>query len=91
MTSELLILQEKADAQYMIAGWRRQWSDGGEISSGLPRYLIDKFGARRIGEFSHEVSKTCYPFQVPGTHDTYRPVSVEQRRTGRGCSLSTTF
>ena len=73
MTSELLVLREKPDAHYMIAGWRRQWSDGGEISSGLPRYLIDKLGARHIGEFSHEVSKTCYPFQVPGTHDTYRP------------------
>ena len=73
MTSELLDLREKPDARYLIAGWRRQWSDGGEISSGLPRYLIDKFNARHIGEFTPVVSKDCYPFQVPGTHDTYRP------------------
>ena len=73
MNSELLILREKPSAQYMIAGWRRQWSDGGEISSGLPRYLIEKFSARQIGELGPEVSKMCYPFQVPGTHDTYRP------------------
>ena len=73
MTDDMLILHEKPDVQYMIAGWRRQWSDGGEISGGLPRYLIDKFGARRIGELGAEVSRMCYPFQVPGTHDIYRP------------------
>ncbi|MCH7606137.1 MAG: hypothetical protein IH962_03180, partial [Chloroflexi bacterium] len=73
MSNELLVLQEKPPAKYMIAGWRRQWSDGGEISSGLPRYLIRKMGAKRIGEMTPEVSKMCYPFQVPGTHDTYRP------------------
>ena len=73
MTDDMLILHEKPDVKYMIAGWRRQWSDGGEISGGLPRYLIDKFGARRIGELGNEVSRMCYPFQVPGTHDIYRP------------------
>ena len=73
MTDDMLILHEKPDVKYMIAGWRRQWSDGGEISGGLPRYLIDKFGARRIGGLGNEVSRMCYPFQVPGTHDIYRP------------------
>ncbi|HHX63874.1 MAG TPA: PAC2 family protein, partial [Chloroflexi bacterium] len=34
---------------YMIAGWD-QWADAGEISSGLPRYLIEHTGARKIGE-----------------------------------------
>ena len=73
MTDDLVILREKPEAKYMIAGWRRQWSDGGEISSGLPRYLIDKLGAREIGEFGPEVGKLCFPFQVPGTHGAYRP------------------
>lgn len=73
MTDDLVILREKPEAKYMIAGWRRQWSDGGEISSGLPRYLIDKLGAREIGEFGPEVGKMCFPFQVPGTHGAYRP------------------
>ena len=73
MADELLNLQSTPGARYLIAGWRRQWSDGGEISSGLPRYLIDKMQARRIGSMGAEVSKLCYPFQVPGTHDTYRP------------------
>ena len=73
VTGSLVILREKPEAKYMIAGWRRQWSDGGEISSGLPRYLIDKLGAREIGEFGPEVGKMCFPFQVPGTHGAYRP------------------
>ena len=73
MPSEPAIFWEKPLSQYMIAGWRPQWSDGGEISSGLPQYLIDKLGARKIGEMGNRVSTMCYPFQVPGTHDAFRP------------------
>jgi len=73
MPDELLNLDSNPVAKTLIAGWRRQWSDGGEISGGLPRYLISKLGAKQIGEMGPEVSKLCYPFQVPGTHDTYRP------------------
>ncbi|MCE2405636.1 MAG: PAC2 family protein [Dehalococcoidia bacterium] len=75
MADELLVLQDKPPSRYMIAGWKPQWSDGGEISSGLPRYLIDKVGARKIGEMSDTVSMMCYPFQVPGTHDAFRPAA----------------
>ncbi len=78
MADELLVLNEKPTAQYMIAGWRPQWSDGGEISSGLPQYLIDKLGARKIGEMGDRISMECYPFQVPGTHDAFRPAVVYQ-------------
>ena len=73
MASQLLDLYEKPAAQYMIAGWKPQWSDGGEISSGLPQYLIDKLDAKKIGEMGHDISMMCYPFQVPGTHDAFRP------------------
>ena len=73
MADELLILSKKPDAQYLIAGWRRQWSDGGDVSSGLSRYLIEKLGAQKIGEMSPVVSRMCYPFQVAGTHDAFRP------------------
>ena len=73
MAEELVTFSEKPTAQYLIAGWRRQWSDGGDISSGLSRYLIDKLGARKIGEMSPSISQMCYPFQVAGTHDVYRP------------------
>lgn len=73
MTEQLLILQEKPSAQYMIAGWRRQWSDGGEISSRLPQYLIEQRKAKQIGEMGPRVSTMCYPFQVAGTHDAFRP------------------
>ena len=73
MADALVTFWEKPPARHMIAGWRRQWSDGGEISSGLPRYLIEKLSARKIGEMSEYVSQMCYPFQVAGTHDAFRP------------------
>ena len=73
MADELVTFSEKPPARFLIAGWRRQWSDGGDISSGLSRYLIDKLGARQIGEMSPDISQLCYPFQVAGTHDVYRP------------------
>ncbi|PKB82720.1 MAG: hypothetical protein BZY88_03835 [SAR202 cluster bacterium Io17-Chloro-G9] len=73
MADEMFVFQEKPSAQYLIAGWRRQWSDGGGISGGLPRYLIEKLEAKKIGELGSTVSTMCYPFQVAGTHDTFRP------------------
>ena len=78
MADELLVLQEKPDAKYMISGWRRQWSNGGRISSGLPRYLIEKLGAKKIGHLGDRISELCYPFQVAGTHDTFRPGAAFQ-------------
>jgi hypothetical protein len=78
MTDQLVTFQEKPSARYLIAGWRRQWSDGGGISGGLPGYLISKLSARKIGEMAQEVSNLCYPFQVAGTHDTFRPLVAYQ-------------
>ena len=76
MPEELFTFTEKPDASYLIAGWRRQWSNGGRISSGLPRYLIEKNNGRRIGELSEYVNQMCYPFQVAGTHDAFRPAAA---------------
>jgi hypothetical protein len=73
MPEDLVHFTERPPAQYLIAGWRRQWSDGGDISSGLSRHLIDKLGARKIGEMSRSIATMCYPFQVAGTHDAFRP------------------
>jgi proteasome assembly chaperone (PAC2) family protein len=53
----------------MIAGWE-QWADAGAISSGLPPYLVDRTGARQIGEIKPD---GFYIFQVPGTHHFLRP------------------
>ena len=78
MGAELFTFYEKPSANYMIAGWNPQWSDGGEISSGLPQYLIEKLGARKIGEMGERISTKCYPFQVPGTHDAFRPGTAYQ-------------
>lgn len=54
---------------YMVAGWE-QWADAGEISSGLPRYLIDLTDAERIGEIRPD---GFYLFQIPGMHHLIRP------------------
>jgi proteasome assembly chaperone (PAC2) family protein len=53
----------------MIAGWH-QWADAGEVSSGLPRYLIERTRAARIGRID---ASACYLFQMPGTHHLLRP------------------
>lgn len=54
----------------MLVGWR-QWADAGSISSGLPEYLIEKTGARKIGEIHTD---DYYLFQIPGTHHLVRPL-----------------
>jgi proteasome assembly chaperone (PAC2) family protein len=76
MPEELFTFTEKPEANYLIAGWRRQWSNGGRISSGLPRYLIEKNGGRQIGQMTEYVNRMCYPFQVAGTHDAFRPAAA---------------
>jgi hypothetical protein len=79
MADSLVTFESKPEARYLLAGWRRQWSNGGRISSGLPRYLIEKLEAQKIGEMDQTVSELCYPFQVAGTHDTHRPVGNQQK------------
>lgn len=68
---DLVELWEKpvAEEKYMIAGWH-QWADAGAISSGLPQYLINQTGARKIGEIK---PNGFYVFQIPGTHHLFRP------------------
>jgi predicted ATP-grasp superfamily ATP-dependent carboligase len=68
---DLVELLEKpvAEEKYLIAGWH-QWADAGAISSGLPQYLINQTGARKIGEIKPD---GFYLFQVPGTHHLLRP------------------
>jgi len=69
---DALVLTEVPQAEeiYMIAGWD-QWADAGSISSGLPQWLVEKTGARKIGEIK---SDGFYMFQVPGAHHFLRPI-----------------
>jgi proteasome assembly chaperone (PAC2) family protein len=60
----------QADVIYMIAGWD-QWADAGAVSSGLPQWIIEKTGARKIGRIRPD---GFYIYQVPGTHHFLRPV-----------------
>jgi proteasome assembly chaperone (PAC2) family protein len=68
---ELVELTEKPEAEeiFMIAGWR-QWADAGATSSGLPQYLIDHTGSRKIGRIK---SDGFYLYQLPGTSRFLRP------------------
>jgi predicted ATP-grasp superfamily ATP-dependent carboligase len=59
-----------APGKPMIAGWH-QWADAGDVSSGLPQYLIDKTGAHKLGRIGPD---KFYLFQIPGTHHFLRPV-----------------
>lgn len=84
--NNLFDLWEKpSSTKYLIAGWY-QWADAGEVSSGLPHYLIDRTEAQEIGEINPH---GYYLFQFPGTHDLLRPIvtleegyriALEQRR-----------
>lgn len=77
MNNELVVFEEMPAAKeiYLIAGWR-QWADAGSISSGLPEYLVEHLGARRIGEIRDD---SFYLFQIPGMHHFLRPqVRIEQ-------------
>jgi len=68
---DLVELWEKpaSKEKYMIAGWH-QWADAGDVSSGLPQYLVDQTGARKIGRIKPD---GFYLFQLPGTHHLLRP------------------
>lgn len=70
--SETVELRERPQAKqmYMIVGWQ-QWADGGAVSSGLPRFLVQETDARKIGNIKPD---GFYLFQIPGTHDLVRPI-----------------
>jgi len=74
-----------APGKCLIAGWQ-QWADAGEVSSGLPQYLIEQTLAEKIGRIEPD---DFYLFQMPGTHHLLRPLvrlqdghpeEMEQRR-----------
>jgi proteasome assembly chaperone (PAC2) family protein len=54
---------------YMVAGFH-QWANAGDVSSGIPEYLIGKLHAGRVG---HIRKDDFYIFQTPGTHFLFRP------------------
>lgn len=69
--NELVEIWERpGPGRFMIAGWQ-QWADAGSVSSGLPRYLIERTRARRIGAIR---PNGFYLFQIPGTHHLLRPM-----------------
>jgi proteasome assembly chaperone (PAC2) family protein len=68
---EQFVLNEIPEAKemYMLAGWR-QWADAGNVSSGLPKYLVEKLGARKVGQIRPD---GFYLFQTPVSQFLFRP------------------
>jgi predicted ATP-grasp superfamily ATP-dependent carboligase len=73
MSNDLLVLEkeiiEPEKSAFMIAGFN-QWANAGNVSSGLPEYLIEKLQAKRIG---HICKDDFYLFQLPVSHYLFRP------------------
>ncbi|MFC2039875.1 PAC2 family protein [Chloroflexota bacterium] len=73
MKNDLLILEKDTinpkKPTFMIAGFN-QWANAGEVSSGIPEYLIEKLQAKRLG---HICKNDFYLFQTPVSHFMFRP------------------
>jgi len=73
MSNDLLVLEKEIikpeKPTFMIAGFN-QWANAGNVSSGIPEYLIEKLHARRVGHISKD---DFYIFQLPGSHFIFRP------------------
>jgi len=73
MSNDLLVLEKDTikpeKPTFMIAGFN-QWANAGNVSSGIPEYLIEKLHARRIG---HIRKDDFYIFQLPVSHFMFRP------------------
>jgi predicted ATP-grasp superfamily ATP-dependent carboligase len=73
MSNDLLVLEENITIPekpaFMIAGFY-QWANAGNVSSGIPEYLIEKLQAKKIG---HIHKGDFYIFQLPISHYLFRP------------------
>jgi len=73
MTNDLLVLEKEIikpeKPTFMIAGFN-QWANAGNVSSGIPEYLIEKLNARRVG---HIRKDDFYIFQLPESPFMFSP------------------
>ena len=73
MTNNLLVLEKEIvnseKPTFMIAGFN-QWANAGDVSSGIPEYLIENLQTKRLG---HIRKDDFYLFQLPGSHYMFRP------------------
>jgi len=72
MSNDLLVLEKEIikpeKLTFMVAGFN-QWANAGNVSSGIPEYLIEKLHARKVG---HIRKGDFYIFQMPGSHFMFR-------------------
>jgi len=73
MSNDLLVLEKEIikpeKPTFMVAGFN-QWANTGNVSSGIPEYLIEKLHARRVGYIRKD---DFYIFQLPGSDFMFRP------------------
>lgn len=72
MSSDLLVLEKELltpGPTYMIAGFH-EWSNAGDVSSGIPNYLIQKLRAKKVGSIH---KGDFYIYQLPGRGGMFRP------------------
>jgi len=73
MLNDLLVLEKESinteKPTFMIAGFN-QWVNAGNVSSGIPEYLIEKLNARRVGYIRKD---DFYIFQLSGSQFIFRP------------------
>ena len=73
MKNNLLVLEKEIintkKPIFMIAGFN-QWANAGNVSSGIPAYLIENLQAKRLGYIRRG---DFYLFQLPGSHYMFRP------------------
>jgi predicted ATP-grasp superfamily ATP-dependent carboligase len=73
MANDLLILEKgiinPERPTFMVAGFH-EWANAGNVSSGIPEYLIGKLPAKKVG---HIRKGDFYLFQLPGSHFMFRP------------------
>jgi proteasome assembly chaperone (PAC2) family protein len=73
MASDLLTLEKSLikpeKPTFMVAGFT-QWANAGNVSSGIPEYLIEKLNAKKFG---HIHKDSFYIYQIPGSHYMFRP------------------
>lgn len=73
MSDNFLILEKELvtpDSTFMIAGFENQWANAGNVSGGVPEYLIGKLNPRKVGNIHKD---SFYISQLPGLHHMFRP------------------
>jgi len=77
----LIVLEEqlmKLPQTYMVAGFNHPATDAGAVSTGIPSYLIERLGARKVGSISPALFGFPYTVKFVDGHE--EPLTSEDIR-----------